>query len=340
MAASTDIVPFVVKVRDVRYDTSFKLLFGEEGSELRLMSFLNAVLETNDDNKITKIQYLDGTHNSILNRTVHFDVKVQCECENLKGERYIVEMQKARIPGHTNRWVYYGARELHMVGQRNYQEAQAAIGETRTKLYREYYKRLSPIKVVTIFDFEIDELEVKNKDNTVVHWDICERDSKEIASPLLSWVFVILPRFLKKLSSQAQEPLNFVGDPLSSWLYLFTRSDYQEVQVTKELVSNDSVIAGAFVRMASLTVEETQRLQSSIDEEVSRIAREADSLAKGMAEGMAEGTAEGMTKGIDSTLMAVGLLNAKRKAEDVADVSGLPLEKVRKLEAEVIKMSS
>ena len=255
---------------------------------------------------------------------MHFDIKVQCKCENSKGERYIVEMQKARIPGHTNRWVYSGARELNMVGQRNYQEAQAAIGENRTKSNLEYYQRLSPVKVVTIFDFEIGECEVKNKNDTVVYWDICERDSKQIASPLLSWVFVILPRFLKKLSSQ--EPPNFVGDPLSSWLYLFTRSDYQEVHVTKELVSNDKVIAGAFVRMANLTVEETQRLQSNIDEAASRIAREA------------EGMAEGMAKGIESAFMAVSLLNAKRTADDVSALSGLPLEKVRKLEADLMKM--
>ena len=86
---------------------------------------------------------------------MHFDIKVQCKCENSKGERYIVEMQKARIPGHMNCWVYSGARELNMVGQRNFQEAQAAIGENRTKSNLEYYQRLSPVKVVTIFDFEI-----------------------------------------------------------------------------------------------------------------------------------------------------------------------------------------
>ena len=64
-------------------------------------------------------------------------------------------MQKGQIPIHTNCWVYSRARELVLVGQSNYQEAQAAMSDHRTKSNREYYHRLSPVKVVKIFDFEI-----------------------------------------------------------------------------------------------------------------------------------------------------------------------------------------
>ncbi len=102
-------LPMDATVRDVRYDETFKILLGEEGREHRPISFLNAVFAPKvTDDKIKEIKYLDGSLNSAVDRTLHFDVKIEALCETFNGHRFIIEMQKARIPGHMNRWVYYG----------------------------------------------------------------------------------------------------------------------------------------------------------------------------------------------------------------------------------------
>ena len=158
---------------------------------------------------------------------------------------------------------------------------------------------------------------------------------------MLSWSFVILPRFLQQIK-QMREPLSFVGSPLNSWLYLMTRNDQEEVHVTSELVAKDPVIATAFHRMANLNHHETIELQNNIDEYVARMSREAESMAEGKAEGKAEvkaevkaeGKAEGISEGIELAVTAIQMLREKRKAEDVALETGLPLPKVQRLQAD------
>ena len=47
-------------VRDVRFDLTFKILFGVKGAEQRATSFLNAALRLKTDgDRIERIQYLD-----------------------------------------------------------------------------------------------------------------------------------------------------------------------------------------------------------------------------------------------------------------------------------------
>ncbi len=179
---------FQAEVRDVRYDTTFKLLFGVEGAERRTIHFLNTVLETEGNEVISQVKFLDTARPSERNRSEHFDEKVECECVPLKGKRYIVEMKQARIPAHTNRWIYYSARELEKkVRHRNNEAAQAlSEGDTHAKARRDPYRLLNPVKVVTILNFDVSKDEMQNDSDVVVHWEIRERTSNLVASRLLS----------------------------------------------------------------------------------------------------------------------------------------------------------
>jgi predicted transposase/invertase (TIGR01784 family) len=320
-----------IQVRDVRYDTTFKLLFGEDGCQLRIIDFLNSVLNTSGDDVISEVNFLDVSSLSAHNRTVHFDVKVECECVPLKGQRYIVEMQKARIPAHTNRWIYYSARELEKVGQRNFASAQGLQdGPARAKAHRDHYKLLNPIKVITILNFDVLEEELKNGSDVVVDWEIRERKSNKVASRLLSWTFVILPRYLKQLES-LQSPLNFSGNKLGAWLYLMTRTDKEVVAVTDELVACEKVIAEAFKRMADLSQLETDLLESEKADEASRLSIQEEEKAASNAAGKAAG--------ILQTRRALSMLRKKRKVEEIAVELEMPVEDVRDLESDLLDES-
>ena len=194
--------PFEATVRGFRFDKTFKILLGE--NEARTMSFLNAVLELSDENRIMKISFMDGSTPGLHNRSITFAPKILAKCHSYSGHIFIVEMQKARHKGDTNRWIYYGARELFKMGGNKYEE-------TTTD---EFYVSLCPVKVITIMDFDVPDGDLQNTEDFLVHWDITERSSKIIASNLLSWTYIILPRFTKKL---AKEPTSdFIGKLLEA----------------------------------------------------------------------------------------------------------------------------
>lgn len=284
-------LPMEAVVRDVRFDETFKILLGEEGAENRAISFLNALFQpqTNDE-RIKAIRYLDRTLNSTLDRTLHFDVKIEGVCETYAGQRFIVEMQKARIPSHSNRWVYYGARELAAMGERNYKKAlEQTTEDLRKKAHKEHYHRLDPVRVVTILDFDSPKTkeELKNSHDVVVNWEIRERQSLEIASPLLSWTYVMLPRFLNTLP--VGQKLDFRGKPLDAWLYLMTREDKEKILVTNELVSDEEALAEGFHRISHLTDDEAESLQAGQFAFASRIERELEKFTEGKVQGKAEG---------------------------------------------------
>lgn len=287
-------LPMDATVRDVRYDETFKILLGEEGRENRPLSFLNAIFspKTTDD-KIKDIKFLDGTLNSAVDRTLHFDVKIEALCETFNGQRFIIEMQKARIPGHMNRWVYYGARELAMMGERNYKKAlEIENSVDRQKAHARHYQRLDPVKVVSILDFDNSATaeELCNAKDIVVHWDICERESNKTSSNLLSWTYVMLPRFAEKLKQN--KSLDFRDQPLDAWLYLMTREDEEQVRVTANMTNNDPALAEGFHRISHLSNDERESLHAGKMAFMSRMSREEEKFDEGVVKGKIEGKIE------------------------------------------------
>ena len=246
-------------VRDARFDETFKILFGEIGAENRAISFLNAVLGHNSEaDRIKKIQFLDRSLISVKGRSIHYDIKIQGLCETYSGHSFIIEMQKCRAPSHINRWMYYCARELTAIGKRLYRAANSSSGYGPDALVQKtYYAGLRPVKMIVILDFDSLELqkELENSRDAVVHWKIREDASLRVASNMMSWTYVILPRFSSSLPP-SENHLDFTGKVLEAWLYLMTREDSERVLVTKELVANDLALAEGFYRISHLTPAE------------------------------------------------------------------------------------
>ncbi len=64
------------------------------------------------------------------------------------------------------------------------------------------YRLLEPVKVVMVLDFELTADPLHNAKDIVVHWDITELMTNMLASELLSWTFVVLPRYTDKLCKE------------------------------------------------------------------------------------------------------------------------------------------
>eukprot|EP00961_Rhodomonas_salina_P295549 3935556-Rhodomonas_salina.1 len=232
-------LPFTVPMRNPRSDPAFKIVFGEEGAERRTIGFLNAVLGLKSKNEtIKEIQILDPSKVSMeFDRTLFVHVLLQAHCTTFDGQQFVIEMQKESIPQHSNRWIYFCARQLMKAGvfmQRSIKNEAAKRKENNESLQigsNDFYRRLDPVKVVTILNFDPTADSVHNTEDFVVHWDITERRTHRIASNLLSWTFVILPRFTKELgNADIPERCNFLKreDVLGGWLYFLSRIDCEE----------------------------------------------------------------------------------------------------------------
>ena len=95
---------FVEKYINPFTDYGFKRLFGEELNKDLLMDFLNELLKA-EQGQITNITYLktEQLGVSIGDRKAIFDIY----CENEKGEKFIVELQKTKQNFFKDRTVYY-----------------------------------------------------------------------------------------------------------------------------------------------------------------------------------------------------------------------------------------
>jgi hypothetical protein len=189
-----------------------------------------------------------------------------------------VEILRAKVKGHLERWIYYGARELSDVGERDYN----ALGSNHSV---EFYTQLRPVKVVVLLDFDFNGMPTNEVvADASIRWD---ESPRLIFHPLLSWTFVSLDRFQKqqKLLSKQKGQM----DPFNAWLHLLTRTDGEEVLVTPAVTANDKAIADGYKRLSSLSPKETKALELS--------KKNSRDVSAGMSASKEEGMKEGRKQG-------------------------------------------
>ena len=100
-------------------DFGFKKIFGEEASKNLLIDFLNALLPLKSHIKELTFKNTELLSQSAEDRKVIYDIY----CENGLGEKFIVELQKAKQNFFRERMVYYATfpiREQAEKGNWNY----------------------------------------------------------------------------------------------------------------------------------------------------------------------------------------------------------------------------
>ena len=129
-------------------DFGFKKIFGEEASKPLLLDFLNALLPEND-----RIVSLSFKNNEQLGQT-EFDRKAIYDiyCENEKGEKFIVELQKAKQNYFKERTIYYSTFPI---------QEQAERGE--------WNYNLKAVYCIGILDFTFDDYESEPEKSEVIH---------------------------------------------------------------------------------------------------------------------------------------------------------------------------
>jgi predicted transposase/invertase (TIGR01784 family) len=179
-------------------DFGFKKIFGEEANKDLLIDFLNELLATQNQH-IKDLIYKKSEHlgHSGLDRNVIFDLF----CENEKGEKFTVELQKAKQAFFKDRMVYYSSfsiQEQGIKGNWNYQ--------------------LKAVYVIGILDFIIDE---QNPDKIVVsHNQIMDINRNKVFYDKLTFITLQMPNFTKQ---ENQLETNF-----DKWLYVIKNLHHLE----------------------------------------------------------------------------------------------------------------
>ena len=157
-------------------DYGFKRLFGEEPNKDLLLDFLNVLLKE-EEGEIKDLTYLRGEQlgASEVDRKAIFDLY----CENEKGEKFIVELQKTKQNFFKDRTVYYSTFPIREQAKR-----------------ADWNYELKAVYTIAILDFVFDE--GKNEPNKY-RYDIklTDIETKKIFYDKLSFIYLEMPKFNK-----------------------------------------------------------------------------------------------------------------------------------------------
>jgi len=182
-------------------DFGFKKIFGEEASKPQLIDFLNSLLP--EKNKIIHLTFKNneqlGTNE--IDRKAIYDIY----CENDKGEKFIVELQKAKQNYFKERTIYYSTFPIR---------EQAEKGEWNYKLTAVY--------CIGILDFTFNDYENEPERSEYLHTIKLKNQNGKVFYDKLTYVYLEMPNFAKT-EKQLQTRLD-------KWLYFIKHlEDFQNI---------------------------------------------------------------------------------------------------------------
>ena len=154
-------------------DFGFKKLFGEEANKDLLIDFLNELLQNSGG--ITDLTFIKSEQLGVseANRRAIFDLY----CQNSKGERFIVELQKAKQKFFKDRSVYYSTFAI---------QEQAQKGE--------WDFNLNAVYTISIMDFKFDDSK-DHKDKLRHNVKLLDTETKEVFYEKISFTYLKMPKF-------------------------------------------------------------------------------------------------------------------------------------------------
>lgn len=300
-------------------DFGFKKIFGEEASKLLLIDFLNALLPK--QHRIVDLNFKNTAQlgQTDSDRKAIYDIY----CENDKGEKFIVELQKAKQNYFIERTIYYSTfpiREQAEKGGWNY--------------------NLKAVYCIGILDFTFDDYDNEPERNEVVHTIKLKNQHGEIFYHKLTYIYLEMPNF-DKLEKDLETRLD-------KWLYFIKNlEDFQHIPT----IFKDDVFTQAFEKaeLANMKQAELDQYETSLkifrdNKATFDYAKQAaydegrtegiiDGIKEGIKEGIREGIREGKIEGIRASKIEIAS-SAKLMGLSIKDISiltGLSEDEIEEL---------
>ena len=292
-------------------DFGFKKLFGEEPNKALLLDFLNTLLKE-QEGEIKSLTYLKNEHlDQDLNRRAIFDLY----CENERGEKFIVELQKTKQQFFKDRTLYYSTFPIREQAKR-----------------ADWNYELKSVYTIAILDFVFDQ----GKDEPHKYrYDVklMDEETCRVFYDKLTFIYLEMPKFKK--------PVEALETHFDKWLYVLknlNRLDrvperlreriFEQLFETAEIAKLDHHQLNDYEDSLKYYRDLKNSLDTSFDE----------GMEKGKKEGIKEGIKEGMEKGkkegkkeekyqIAQNLLGLGLDYAR-----ISQATGLTPEEIKKIE--------
>jgi predicted transposase/invertase (TIGR01784 family) len=272
-------------------DFGFKKIFGEEASKPLLLDFLNALLP--QQNKIVGMSFKNTEQlgQTEAERKAIYDIF----CENENGEKFIVELQKAKQNYFKERTIYYSTfpiREQAEKGEWNY--------------------NLKAVYCVGILDFTFNDYESEPERSEVVHTIQLKNQNGKTFYDKLTYIYLEMPNF-KQVEAELKTRLD-------KWLYFIKHlEDFQTIPA----IFKDEVFIQAFEKAELAKFDQAQL--ESYENSLKSYRDLKGVIDTAFDEGKTEGKIEGKIE-VAKSAKQMGLSTA-----DIIKLTGLSESEIDKL---------
>ncbi|PID29581.1 MAG: hypothetical protein CSB55_01700 [Candidatus Cloacimonadota bacterium] len=293
-------------------DYGFKRIFGEEPNKNLLLDFLNELLK-DKEGEIKEISYLPNENLPLQvgDRKSIFDIY----CTNEKGEKFIVEMQKAEQKYFKDRTVYYSA---------------FPIQEQAKNQGAKWNFRLKSVYTIGILDFTFKE---SDPDKYLHEVKLTEQENKEVFYDKLTYIYLEMPKFTKTLDE--------LETRFDKWMYILKNLPVLD-RVPPKLKEKIFLQLFKTAEIAQLTSKEYKNYEVSINiyrdllniKDTAKEKGRKQGKKEGIKIGMEKGMKIGMEKGIEKEKIKIAenLLKAGVSFEIIQKSTGLSEEEIKKLQ--------
>jgi len=281
---------------DLTSDFGFKKLFGEEPNKELLISFLNGVFEGRK--QILDLQY--ARSESLGDGPDEGGAIFDLVCSGIGGEKFIIEVQRAKQEHFKKRALYYTSR---LISNQAPKGKRAIWGYDITEVY-----------LVAL----LDEFTITDTLNDRYLHDVClcERTTGKVFYEGLGYLYIELPKFNK------QE--NELTNDLDRWLFVLKNmSRLKKIPVYLRKTIFEKVFDIA--TYSRLKKEERMAYDVSLKRKWDEYSIKETAFNDGKKEGVLEGKREGIQT------IARELLKKGLSIDLIAETTGLSKEEIARL---------
>lgn len=276
-------------------DYGFKRLFGEEPNKELLLDFLNVLLKE-EQGEIKNLTYLKGEQLGAneVDRKAIFDLY----CENERGEKFIVELQKTKQNFFKDRTVYYSTFPIKEQAKR-----------------ADWNYELKAVYTIAILDFVFDE---DKREPNKYRYDIklSDIDTKKIFYNKLTFIYLEMPKFNKTIDE--------LETRFDKWLFVLRNLNKLD-RVPDKLREHIFEKLFETAEIAKFTPAQIQSYEDSL-----KYYRDLkNSLDTAKEEGIEEGIKEGIKEG--KIVVARKALKKGYSIEEIIELTELTKEQIEKI---------
>ena len=280
-------------------DFGFKKIFGEEASKPLLIDFLNSLLPKNNQIKELSFKNTEQLAQTEIDRKAIYDIY----CENESGEKFIVELQKAKQNYFKERTIYYSTFPI---------KEQAEKGD--------WNYNLKAVYCVGILDFTFDDYESEPEKSQVVHTIKLKNQYGKTFYDKLTYIYLEMPNFKKTEQDLTTR--------LDQWLYFIKHlEDFQDIPK----IFSDDVFSQAFEKAALAKFGQAELDSYEYSLKVFRDNKAVYEYAVDTA--FDEGELKGELKGkLEEKIKIAKAMKLKGfSITDIADITGLAKDEIEKM---------